>query len=453
MGRSRSEAALRRPQLASCCGLLAAKVVLCAMNVGSFAIAAGLVAVGAKKIDYGGLKAVIDAAGQRHLLVDPRLTLMVMGSLLMPLSMTGFWAAVVGARRTLFVYFCGVLLAATVLVYVSALCFLYASSDKATGELVAAYWDLVAAALQQESTLYDTSVAQKATATASRLLHNAGNMCIASAVLLLVALFCASRVAGHAWMLSRVGIAQSLFTTVLGAAVVYLATVTSQYNMGGDWAADFLGGVGGFVMLVSLGGVLALALHWRSLLWAHFLTLCLLALLLMAATVVCLTYGSARVTTFARTNAGKVPTLFRTRVLGCTAGELAAEPLDGGNATLAPLNLTSAAAASVLECAVDPEAAQRWWEQHLTGLGALGAVLLVVLLCNLVATGYLVFAFGEEGGDEGGGSGSRRRRGGRDKRRRRRRRHDSSSDESSDEEGVQLAKRGSLPKGGDDTEP
>ena len=33
----------------SCCGLLAAKLWLCAMNVGSFALAAGLVAVGAKK--------------------------------------------------------------------------------------------------------------------------------------------------------------------------------------------------------------------------------------------------------------------------------------------------------------------------------------------------------------------------------------------------------------------
>jgi hypothetical protein len=113
---------------------------------------------------------------------------------------------------------------------------------------VSTYWDLVAAALQQESKVYDTSKALAATATASKLLHDAGNMCIASAVLLLVALFCASRVAGHAWMLSRVGLAQNLLTALLGAGVVYAATVTSKYNMGGDWAADFLGGVGCFIM-------------------------------------------------------------------------------------------------------------------------------------------------------------------------------------------------------------
>jgi hypothetical protein len=113
---------------------------------------------------------------------------------------------------------------------------------------VSTYWDLVSAALQQESKVYDTSKALAATATASKLLHDAGNMCIASAVLMLVALFCASRVAGHAWMLSRVGLAQNLLTTLLGAGVVYAATVTSKYNMGGDWAADFLGGVGGFIM-------------------------------------------------------------------------------------------------------------------------------------------------------------------------------------------------------------
>jgi hypothetical protein len=38
-----------RPRLTSCCGLIVAKAVLCAMNVASFAIAAGLVAVGTKK--------------------------------------------------------------------------------------------------------------------------------------------------------------------------------------------------------------------------------------------------------------------------------------------------------------------------------------------------------------------------------------------------------------------
>jgi hypothetical protein len=89
-----------------------------------------------RQVSYGGVRGVMDAAGARHLMLDPYITLVVMGSLLMPLSVAGFWASVIGARRTLFMYFCSVLLAATVLVYVSALCFLYAASDRATSELV-----------------------------------------------------------------------------------------------------------------------------------------------------------------------------------------------------------------------------------------------------------------------------------------------------------------------------
>jgi hypothetical protein len=307
--------------------------------------------------------------------------------------------------------------------------------------------DLVSAALQQEAALYDTSRARAATGAAARLLGDAGRMCVASAALLLVALVCASRVAGHAWMLARVGLVQNLLTAAMGAAVVYLATVTSRYDLGGDWAADFLGGVGGMIMLVSAGGVLALSLHWRSFLWAHLLTLFLLSLLLMAAVVLLLTYGSARVSSFARTGNGKVPATFRARVLGCATSALAADELAAvdadvngteANATLRGLNLTSAGAESVLRCALDPEAAQRWWEAHLTYLGALGAVLLVTLLCNLVATAYLLAQGGAE--EEGG---SRRRSSDKERRRRRRRRVSSSSSSSSDGEGVQLARRSS----------
>ncbi len=397
----------------------------------------------APQVSYGGVRAVMDMQGAKHLLVDPYLTLVVLGSLLMPLSGLGFWAAVVSARRTLFLYFCGCLLAATVLVYVSALCFLYASSDTYTSQLVAAYWDLTQAALQQESTLYDTSHARTAASAAGKLLGNAGRMCAAAAVLLFVALFCASRVAGHAWMLSRVGLAQNLLTTALGAAVVYMATITSRYNLGGDWAADFIGGVGGFIMLLSVGGALAMACHWRAFLWLHFVSLFLLSLLLMAATVLLLVYGSARVSSFARTSAGKVPAVFRARVLGCAAAQLPAPQPNStqvnGTAGLEQLNLTSAGAAAVLQCALTPEAAERWWEAHLTYLGALGAVLLVTLMCNLVATGYLLYTGGADD-DEEGDAGPRRRR--KDKRRRRRRR-DTSEDSSSDGGDVQLTRRSS----------
>ena len=378
------------------------------------------------------MRTVLDAVGKRHLLLDPYVTLITMGSLLMPLSGLGLWAAVSGARRTLFAFFCSVLLAATALVYASVLCFVYASSEQSTSQLVAAYWDLVSAALEQESTLYDTSRAQKVAALASRLLTDAGRMCIASAWLMFIALVCASRIAGHDWMMSRVGMAVNLLSAVLGAAVIYAASLTSRYNLGGDWSADFLGGVGGFIMLASLMGVLATAMRWPRVLWAHFLSLCALAILLTASTVVILVYGSSRVTEFARTNAGKVPAVFRTRVLGCVDAAL---PANGTKLT--GLNLTDATAAVVLQCAVDPEEAQRFWETHLTSLGALGAVLLVVLLVNLVSAGYLLFRGGP--GDEVP-SGRRKKR----EKRRRRRRRDDSDDSSSDEgESVQLARRSS----------
>jgi hypothetical protein len=199
-----------------------------------------------------------------------------------------------------------------------------------------------------------------------------------------------------------------------------------------------------------------MSMHWRTLLVAHLVTLFLLSMLLMAATTVLLTYGSARVSSFTKTGNGKVPAVFRTRVLGCATRELpsaAALAAEGGdNATLtapelAQLNLTSASAATVLQCALDPETAQRWWEAHLSYLGAMGAVLLVTLCCNLVATAYLLFTREDEEEDDDGGGGDdaprqRRKGGGRDKRRRRRRR--ASSDDGSEGEGdaVQLTKRG-----------
>jgi hypothetical protein len=239
-------------------------------------------------------------------------------------------------------------------------------------------------------------------------------------------------------MMSRVGMAVNVLSAVLGAAVVYAATLTSHYNLGGDWSADFLGGVGGFIMLASLVGIVATAKRWRSILWAHFLSLCALAILLTASTVVILVYGSSRVTEFARNRAGKVPEVFRTRVLGCVD---AARPGDANATTLAGLNLTNTDAAAVLQCAVNPEEAQRFWETHLTSLGALGSVLLVVLLANLVSAGYLLF---NGGPDDDDAPARRRKKGGREKRRQRRRR-DESEDSSSDEggESVQLARRSS----------
>ena len=83
------------------------------------------------QVSYGGVRMVLDAVGKRHLLLDPYVTLVAMGGVLMPLSALGFWAAVSGARRTLFMFFCSVMLTATVLIYASALCFVYASNDVA----------------------------------------------------------------------------------------------------------------------------------------------------------------------------------------------------------------------------------------------------------------------------------------------------------------------------------
>jgi hypothetical protein len=142
------------------------------------------------------------------------------------------------------------------------------------------------------------------------------------------------------------------------------------------------------------------------------------------------------VSAFARTGAGKVPAVFRTRVLGCVDAALPGPPAN--DTVLTTLNLTNADAAAVLQCAVDPEEAQRFWETHLTSLGALGAVLLVALLANLVSAGYLLY---NGGPDEDSGPARRKKKGSREKRRRRRR--DDSDASSSDGEGVQLARRSS----------
>lgn len=111
----------------------------------------------------------------------------------------GGWGALTGARRLLFTYFVLVLLAFTALIYLTVLCFLSAKSEQQLGSLVEAFWPLVAAALHQESALYDTSRAQQAAASAAHLLRSAGSLCSASAALLLLALWASSRIAGHDW--------------------------------------------------------------------------------------------------------------------------------------------------------------------------------------------------------------------------------------------------------------
>lgn len=79
--------------LGRCASVGLAKVTLLVINTASFAVAAGMVGVGAKKAS-GTFRQFVTADGGTEVLLDPFVTLICLGSVLMPLSLTGAWAAI-----------------------------------------------------------------------------------------------------------------------------------------------------------------------------------------------------------------------------------------------------------------------------------------------------------------------------------------------------------------------
>jgi hypothetical protein len=241
-------------------------------------------------------------------------------------------------------------------------------------------------------------------------------------------------------MLPRVALAQNIVSTFLGACVVYLAVVTARGAQGGGvWAAHFVGALGGFIMAVSTGGCIAMVWHLRLLLLGHFVTLCLLATLLACATTALLIYGAEGV-------AAKAAPSFQALV-GCLtpppmpppppsppppSPPLTSPPVSSPPPPLQPLPNSTASGRHLLQspppppsvfdaaslCGLSPAVAGAWWDAHLTILGGAAAVLLVFLIFNLVATGYLLVAVRDADGEVS--RYSRRRR----ERRRARRRGD-----------------------------
>lgn len=253
---------------------------------------------------------------------------------------------------------------------------------------------MVQEGLKVEANLVDTSGAQAAAAQASRLLDSAAGLGAAAAVLLFVSMFCASTITGHDWMLARVGITMNLMCCIVAAAVLYLSTVVSTNGIGGDWAPKMLGGMGIAILVESVGGVLALWLRWRILLWLHCVVVTLLLILTFSGCVACLVMGTDKISEVA---AGSSNAILQ-NVLGCsaraanaTAGAtnatgFAVPAPKGANATL-----TTQDAIDVLACAMGGRAQQHFSQTNMLYIGALAVMLVVFLLFNFLASWYLLW--------------------------------------------------------------
>lgn len=182
----------------------------------------------------------------------------------------------------------------------------------------------------------------------------------------------------------------NLVTGVLGAGCIRLGVVLSTSAAP---ASTFFAVLGGFVVFASVAGSVGLFLRLRFVLMAHTLLLFLLSILMTAAAVMALTSGTQGILNLS--SSGALTDTLRQVVLLCQAQESGGAvpsppPSNSTSPDAAAANVTAVGAASILNCAVDPAAAQAWVQQHLIVLGAFGVLSLVMLLFNLLACCYML---------------------------------------------------------------
>lgn len=355
--------------------LVIAKVYLVVSSLTTLGLSSALIAVGARKVQYEAFRTAFQTRDARVFLVDPYVSIMVFGALTIPLSLQGVTVGVWAYKKTAFVYFCGVLVAVFGFVYVAILCFLSAQADSRLAQTLAAYFDLMDTTLHTAAAAgYTTSRLEQLNAQTQHMLNSGGGLCVAVASLLTAALACASRVVGHVWMSSAVGVSINALTLLAGCFLVYVSHYTTTF--GKDSNAEFGVATGVITLLGSLVGVGAFVSHWPRLVNFHAVGCAVTILLLVSVAAACFAAGGAT-----------KPASSALRFAGACTPVSDAPPAPSNSSTL--VNATAVEDDVIQDC-MESVALTTFASTHLLLVGAVAALAATVLVTDLSATVMLI---------------------------------------------------------------
>ncbi|CAI5470383.1 unnamed protein product [Closterium sp. Yama58-4] len=211
------------------------------------------------------------------MLGDPFISLIVIGSLLIAISVTGVVGAVTTNPQVLFGYYAPSFVMVAILIYLGCFCFIFAADERMYSEILETY----------VSTTAQSAVDQMLLAKTHRALIEGGVLSVLSAVLLVLGLWISSTLMGHEYAAKQMAMSMNILTMVFGAFILYLSIVTSQAHIAGAYAAIIVAIVGAFTVLLSVVGYFGLANNSRFLLVLHSFLLAVLCLLLFIGTILC----------------------------------------------------------------------------------------------------------------------------------------------------------------------
>ncbi|GJP35367.1 hypothetical protein CLOM_g19866 [Closterium sp. NIES-68] len=211
------------------------------------------------------------------MLGDPFISLIVIGSLLIAISVTGVVGAVTTNPQVLFGYYAPSFVMVAILIYLGCFCFIFAADERTYSEILKTYVSATA----------ESAVDQMLLAKTHRALIEGGVLSVLSAVLLVLGLWISSTLMGHEYAAKQMAMSMNILTMVFGAFILYLSIVTSQAHVAGTYAAIIVAIVGAFTVLLSVVGYFGLAKNSRFLLVLHSFLLAVLCLLLLIGTILC----------------------------------------------------------------------------------------------------------------------------------------------------------------------
>ncbi|CAI5983523.1 unnamed protein product [Closterium sp. NIES-64] len=211
------------------------------------------------------------------MLGDPFISLIVIGSLLIAISVTGVVGAVTTNPQVLFGYYAPSFVMVAILIYLGCFCFIFAADERMYSEILETY----------VSTTAQSAVDQMLLAKTHRALIEGGVLSVLSSVLLVLGLWISSTLMGHEYAAKQMAMSMNILTMVFGAFILYLSIVTSQAHIAGAYAAIIVAIVGAFTVLLSVVGYFGLANNSRFLLVLHSFLLAVLCLLLFIGTILC----------------------------------------------------------------------------------------------------------------------------------------------------------------------
>jgi hypothetical protein len=210
-------------------------------------------------------------------LLDPYASMTALGAVSVPSSLLALAGAATKNRFVLFVYIIFSIVAVTLMVYASIVCFVCAKTSTA---------------LASTLTTYFHGVSHHFGATEVAELELGGTFCAVSAGLLSVSIACATQIAGSAWTLQKMP--ATLNTVALVLAGILLAIAVNADTSASTDNSRFAIASGVFDIVSCLFGFFSLAVGWPKCLRAHALSTIVLAVMGVTVAAACISAGNVR---------------------------------------------------------------------------------------------------------------------------------------------------------------